>query len=247
MARLNGKSAIIVGGTSGIGKATVELFAKEGARIIFTGRRQEKGDKIVKELNLGQDMVEFIQADSLKSDDLNRVVDRAIEKFGKIDILHNNAGILIEDPIEEIDLVKNFDVTMDLNVRSYLEMIQIVLPYMKKERSGSIINTASVGGVTSMPNYLTYATSKAAVIHMTRSMAREVGEYGVRVNALCPGLTISEMVEEGSEFEKNVLPGVALNRAAKPEEMAYGALFLGSDESSYVTGLSLLMDGGLSV
>lgn len=245
--RLENKVALIVGATSGIGKATAELFAKEGAKVVFTGRRETTGKAIEEEIKREGGEATFVKCDSTNQDDIRSLVDFVINKYGQIDILHNNAGILIEAPLTEIDLEENFDRTMNLNVRSYIAVSQLVVPYMVERGKGSIINTSSVGSVIGMPNHITYSLSKAAVAHMTRSMAMEVAKSGVRVNALCPGLTISEMVEEGSEFEQNVLPNVPMGRAADTMEMAYGALFLASDESSYVTGLQLLIDGGLSL
>lgn len=245
--RLENKVAVIVGATSGIGKATAELFASEGAKVVFTGRREDVGKAIEEEIKSKGGQALFVKCDSTNHDDIKNLVDLVIEQYGQIDILHNNAGILIEAPLTEINLEKNFDRTMNLNVKSYLAVSQLVVPHMTERGKGSIIHTSSVGSVIGMPNYITYSVSKAAVAHMTRSMAMELAKSGIRVNALCPGLTISEMVEEGSEFENNVLPGVPMGRAADPVEMAYGALFLASDESSYVTGLQLLIDGGLSL
>ena len=245
--RLENKVAVIVGATAGIGKATAKLFAKEGAKVVFTGRREEVGKSIEASIKEDGGEATFVQCDSTNKEDITSLVNYVIDKYGQIDVLHNNAGILINAAFTDIDLEENFDRTMNLNVRSYLAVSQLVIPHMLKRGKGSIINTASVGSVIAMADHVTYATSKAAVAHMTRSMAKEYGKTGIRVNALCPGLTISEMVEVGSDFEKNVLPGVPMGRAAAPEEMANGALFLASDESSYVTGLQLLVDGGLSL
>lgn len=167
----------------------------------------------------------------MQKDQIEALVALVIKAYGKIDILHNNAGILIPSPFTEIDLEKNYQATMDINVKNYIMLCQLGTPYMLKDGKGSIINTASVGAITGMPNYVTYSLSKAAVKHMTESMAMEYGRTGIRVNCICPGLTISEMVEEGSEFEKNILPQVSMGRAAHAIEMAYGALSLASVKS----------------
>ncbi len=143
---------------------------------------------------------------------------------------------------------KNFDRTINTNLRSQISIMQLVLPVMLKQKSGSVVNTASVGGIITMPYNIPYSVSKAAIIHMTRTLAKTYAKDGIRFNALCPGLTYSEMVVPGNDFDKAVLPGVPMGRGAQPEEIANGVLFLACDESSYnITGQSLVLDGGLSL
>lgn len=244
--RLEGKVAIIAGATAGIGKAMAKLFAAEGAKVVFTGRREDKGKAIEAEIKEDGNNALFIKADSTKREDIDNVVNETIKQFGKIDILCNNGGILCDPtPTEKMSMTDNFDRTMNTNLRATVEFSQAVLPHMLKAGKGSIVNTASVGADQALPMYVSYATSKAAVKHLTRSMAKEYASRGIRINCIQPGLTTSEMVPVSGSFEQTVLPAVAIGRTAKPEEMAYGALYLASDEASYCCGTCLLIDGGL--
>lgn len=247
MGRVNGKIAIIIGATSGIGKATAMLLAKEGAQVIFTGRREDTGKKVEQEIATQGGKAEFFKCDATNEKESKALVDYVVEKYGRIDVLHNNAGILIDADFLNIDLKNNFDRTMEVNLRSQIAMMQLVLPVMLKQGSGSVINTASVGGIITMPMNIPYSASKAAIIHMGRTMAKTYAKDGIRFNTICPGLTYSEMVVPGNDFDNAVLPGVPMGRGAQPEEIANGVLFLASDESSYVTGQAIVIDGGLSL
>lgn len=247
MKRLQNKVAIIAGATSGIGKAMAALFAEEGAQVIFTGRREAAGKAVEEEIRKLGYNAEFVQVDSTNPEQLQALVDHVLAKYGRIDVLCNNAGVSAGGEFTQMDLEKEFDWLMNVNVRTYFALSKLVIPHMQKAGAGSIINTASVGAVMAMPYQVTYAATKAAVVQMTRSLAKRYAAEGIRVNSLLPGLTHSEMVEEGSAFEKAVLPTVPMKRAASAREIAMGALFLASDESSYATGLSLLLDGGVSL
>jgi len=244
--RLQDKISIICGATSGIGEAMTKLFASEGSTVIFTGRRLELGKKIEEEILQSNGKVKFIQADSTIMQDLKAVVDYAIKEYGRIDVLCNNAGILYDaTPTHEIDIETNYQNTFDINIKSQFMMNSLVIPHMLEAGKGSIINTSSIGADSPMPYFATYSASKAAIKQMTRSMAKEYASRGIRINCIQPGLTTSEMVPVEGSFEQNVLPAVAIGRPADPKEIAYGALFLASDESSYCCGTCLLIDGGL--
>ena len=245
MKRLENKVAIITGATSGIGKAMAVLFAAEGAKVVFAGRRAEQGNAVEKEIQSAGNTAFFCQTDVGKRADLEALVAFTIGKFGRIDILCNNAGILFSAEFTELDLEKDFDRTMDINVQSYISLMQLVIPHMKKSGGGSIVNTASIGAIQAMPMNVSYSVSKAAVKHLTESTALRYAPDKIRINAILPGLTYSEMVEKGNDFDKFVLPLVPLGRGAEPVEIAHGALFLASDDSSYCVGSSLIMDGGL--
>lgn len=245
--RLKDKVCLIIGATSGIGKAMTKLFAKEGGQVVFTGRREEKGKALEEEVNEAGYKARFFQADATSAEDNDKLISFMKEEYGRIDVLCNNSGILMNSAFEDIDLENEFDKMVNVNVRAQFDMIQRVIPIMRENGGGSIVNTASVGAIQALPYHVTYATTKAAVKHMTESLAVELAGDKIRVNNLCPGLTRSEMVTEGSDFENNVLPNVPLGRPASADEIANGALFLASDESSYVTGMSMVMDGGLTL
>ncbi|UWG95536.1 SDR family oxidoreductase [Dehalobacter sp. DCM] len=243
--RLTNKVALITGATSGIGKATAEIFAAEGAKVIFVGRRTELGQAVEDGIRAKGGEATFIQCDVTVQHDLENVINRTIEKYGQIDILFNNAGAGYLGHTHEMDIV-DFDALFNLNIRSYFTMTKLVLPYMMKQRNGSIINCGSVGGIVGMPNNSAYSSSKGAVSLLTKSLAVEYAAYNIRVNALCPGMTTSDLVPAGGDVEKLFAPTVPLGRPAKPEEMAYAAVFFGSDECTYCTGALLVVDGGVT-
>ncbi|MGX7092910.1 SDR family NAD(P)-dependent oxidoreductase [Hutsoniella sourekii] len=245
--RLENKVAVIIGATSGIGMATAELFTKEGASVIFCGRREEKGKEVEKELaQYGN--AEFFQADVTSEEQCKALVDYVVDKYGRIDIFSNNAGVLYEDDFLEVDMEDHYDRLFNTNLRGPFRALQLVIQQMlKQENGGSIVNTASVGAVSTLPFNIPYSVSKAAMLHLTRNLAKTYADKGIRVNAICPGLTYSEMVEPGDDFDKAVLPNVPMGRGAQTEEIANAILFLASDESSYLTGQALIVDGGLSL
>jgi len=244
--RLDGQVAIVTGATSGIGEAIVELYASEGAKVVFAGRRLDKGQALEKKVSGNGGDVLFVQTDVNKLADLKNLVAKALQKYGKIDILVNNAGVGAHYDSEMLDEEKDYDFVMDTNVKSYFVLTREVLPHMVKNNKGSIINTSSVAGVVGLPNAASYSASKGAVNQFTKTLALEYASRGIRVNAVLPGLTTSEMVPEGSDFEKNVLPSVPMGRAASSEEMARTFVFFASEDSSYCTGALLVVDGGLT-
>lgn len=247
MNRLSGKSAVVIGATSGMGEAMVKLFAKEGAEVIFTGRRADKGSLIEREVQQAGGKAFFVQADSTKSEDIVTIFANATGKFGKIDILVNNAGIGTTGAIDSTSM-DEYDKTMNINIRSYYEACSTVVPIMKKQGFGSIINTASIGGLKGLPNTTAYCVSKGAVRLLTKSMAVELASFGIRVNTLCPGTIDTEMLAGTSEeYRAALAAGVPAGKLGSSDDIAYGALYLASDESAYVTGLDLVIDGGLSV
>ena len=245
--RLEGKVAIVTGATSGIGEAVVKLFAAEGAKVVFAARRLEKGQALEEALRAEGGQVSFVQTDVTNNDDLKNLVAKTLEIYGCIDILINNAGTLRNYESENMDIEKDYDNVMNTNVKSYFILTKEVIPHMLEKGKGSIVNTASVGAEIAVPFHASYAASKGAVRQFTKSLAVEYATRGIRVNCVMPGLTTSEMVPVGGDFEAGVLPSVPVARAAMPEEIATGFLFLASDEASYVTGASLVIDGGLTI
>ena len=247
MNRLIGKSAIVIGATSGMGESIAKMFAAEGAEVIFTGRRQEKGLAIEKDIKDAGGKAIFVQADSTKSEDLEKIIKCAVETFGKIDILVNNAGIGLTGAIDETSM-DTYDRIMNINLRSYYEACRLVVPVMKKQGKGSIINTASIGGLKGLAFTSAYCASKGGVRLFGRSMAVELAPYGIRVNTICPGTIDTDMLSGTTEeYRKMLADGVPMKRVGSGDDIAYGAVYLASDESAYVTGTDLVIDGGIAI
>jgi len=251
--KLTGRVAIITGATSGIGKATALLFAREGADLVITGRRAELGQRVAEECRLKGVRSAFVQADHTRPEDCERVVAETLRLFGKIDILFNNAGIVLNGTAETTS-EEDWNYLMALNVTAVWRMSRLVLPHMRAQGKGVIVNNASDWGVVGAADALAYAASKGAVVLMTKSMALDHAAEGIRVNAVCPGDTlVDRWIEQGyfkdsgavtyeqAVAEASYLP---MKRLGRPEEIARAVLFLACDDSSFVTGATLLVDGG---
>jgi NAD(P)-dependent dehydrogenase (short-subunit alcohol dehydrogenase family) len=253
MKKLSDRVAIITGATSGIGKATARLFAEEGADLVITGRRVELGQRVENEIReLGARCV-FVQADHTQADDCSRVVERALSEFGRVDILFNNAGIVTSGTAETTsDEVWNE--TFAINVTALWRMSKLVLPHMKRQGKGVIVNNGSDWSVVAGTDAFPYIASKGAVGMMTKAMALDYARENIRVNAVCPGDTLVDRwiekdfndsdpitIEAAMKDSSAYLP---MGRFGRPEEIAKAVLFLASDDSSFVTGHLLLVDGG---
>jgi len=245
--RLKDKAALITGGTSGIGEATVELFAAEGARVAFTGRREDRGRAL--EARTG---AKFILADHRIAEDCQRAVDEAAGALGKIDILFNNAGV-VHGGTAESTSDEAWQETLDLNVTAVWRMSKLVIPIMRGQGGGVIVNNASDWGLVGAPNALAYCMSKSAVIQMTRCMALDHAQENIRVNAVCPGDTFVERwLDEGyfrhaermTEAQARHSDSIPMGRVGDVQEIARVALFLACDDSSFMTGAALPVDGG---
>lgn len=252
--RLKNKTAIITGATSGIGKATALRFAEEGADLVITGRRVGLGKAVEAECKSKGVRCVFVEADHSKVEDCQRVVEAALKEFNRIDILFNNAGIVTKGTAETTDDGTWLD-TLSINVTAVWKMCQLVLPYMKKQGSGVIVNNGSDWSVVAGRDAFPYVVSKGAVGMMTKAMALDYARDGIRVNAICPGDTFVDRWMEKGYFEgsdpvtleeaiKESSAYIPMGRFGKPEEIANAVLFLASDESSFVTGHLLLVDGG---
>jgi len=252
--RLSGRVAIVTGGTSGIGKATAILFAEEGANVVLTGRRAEQGEAIANEIRQKGGRAAFIQADHTKLEDCERVAAETIRLFGKIDILFNNAGIVTKGTAETT-LEEVWAETFAINVTAVWRMSKLVIPHMKQQGSGVIVNNGSDWSVVGGKDAFPYVASKGAVGMMTKAMALDFAQDKIRVNAVCPGDTfVTRWLEKGyfedsdpvtlEEAMRESSAYIPLGRFAQPEEIARAVLFLASDDSSFVTGHLLLVDGG---
>jgi len=255
MGKLAGKVAIITGATSGIGRATALLFAEEGADLVITGRRAELGRRLENEIRERDARCIFVEADHTRADDCSRVVERTlVERFaGRIDILFNNAGIVTsgtaETTTEEI-----WNETLAINVTAVWRMSKLVLPHMRRQGGGVIVNNGSDWSVVAGKDAFPYIMSKGAVAMMTKAMALDYARENIRVNAVCPGDTlVDRWIERDFKGSDPVTLEAALKessaylpmgRFGKPEEIAQAVLFLASDDSSFVTGHLLLVDGG---
>ena len=248
---LNNKISIITGGATGIGKATVETFAKEGAKVIFCDINKKQGLLNQKKFNsMGLDTF-FIQADVSNETDVKKMINFVVKKFNKIDTLFNNAGI--EQPVtpsHKVD-VKIFDKIISINLKGVFLCSKHALPIMMEKKSGAIVNNSSISAFANVGGNIGYASSKGGVMSLTRVLAVEYAKYNIRVNAVCPGVIDTPMNERNlkravnkSQLKKKWKTVTPLGRVASPYELAQTVLFLSSNMSSFVTGVGLLVDGG---
>ena len=254
MKKLSGKVAIITGATSGIGKATALLFAKEGADLVITGRRAELGKAVETEISQMGVRCVFVRADHSQADDCSSVLDQSLASFGRVDILFNNAGIVTSGTAETTS-EEVWNETMAINVTGMWRMCKLVIPQMKKQGGGVIVNNGSDWSVVAGKDAFPYVGSKGAVGLMTKAMALDYARDNIRVNAVCPGDTFVDRWMEKGYFEgsdpvsieeamKESSAYIPMGRFGKPEEIASAVLFLASGDSSFVTGHLLLVDGG---
>ena len=243
--RLKNKTAIITGGGTGIGLASAQLFCKEGANVSIVGRRQEPLEK-AKSL-IGDNLL-AIQGDITEDATLDRLGKQTLERFGGIDILVNNAGIFTMGPMHEMDS-REWDRTLDVNLRSGFKLCKAILPTMMHGGGGSIIHIGSILGMISVPETAAYNVSKGGQIQLSRSIAVEYGSYGIRSNILCPGMIETEMTEslrENEDLMKEWIKDYPIGRFGKPDDVAHACLYLASEESSFVTGAVIPIDGGFT-
>ena len=252
--KLYGQTAIITGATSGIGKATALVFAQEGAKVVITGRRQDRGKEVSSAIQADGGVCQFIQADHTDPAACSRVVELTLADYGRIDILFNNAGIVTKGTAETVT-EDDWHNTLAINVTAVWRMSRLVIPIMRKQGKGVIVNNASDWAVVGAQDALPYAVSKGAVALMTKSMALDCAHENIRVNAVCPGDTFVDRWLETGYFEASdpvtleqakaeSAAYIPMKRFADPMEIARAVLFLASDDSSFVTGHLLLVDGG---
>lgn len=240
---LQGKTAIVTGGTRGIGLAIVKKFLDNGANVVLTGSRQETVDKALAELTAYGDRVMGLHPDLCNADQVAELVNKTVETYGKLDIMVNNAGISARESLYDYD-PSNFDKILDINLKSVFIGCQAAARVMKEQGGGAIINTSSMVSIYGQPSGCGYPTSKFAVNGLTRSLARELGHDNIRVNAVAPGVTRTDMVAAlPKEMVERISAPIPLGRIGEPEEVADAFLFLASDMASYVTGEVLSVDG----
>jgi NAD(P)-dependent dehydrogenase (short-subunit alcohol dehydrogenase family) len=248
--RLEGKVALITGGTSGIGSAAATRFGKEGASVAITGRNPERGAEVVADIEKTGAEAIFIRSDVRYADDCKQAVGQTLERFGKIDILFNNAGVFHPKTIPECT-EEEWDETIDSSLKGTFLMSKYTLPSMIEQGSGSIILTSSGWGILGGNDAAAYCAAKGGMVIMAKAMAIDHGPQGIRVNCVCPGDVLTPMLHDDAEKRGMTWDDYAAGAVDRPlgrigtvDEIADAVLFLASDESSFITGESLVVDGG---
>jgi NAD(P)-dependent dehydrogenase (short-subunit alcohol dehydrogenase family) len=254
MGRLDRKTAVITGGASGVGAATVRRFVEEGAQVIIADILDDKGKALVEELG---DAAAYVHTDVAREEEVAAAIGQAAKRWGRLDCLFNNAGAGGVDEILEALPMDGYQQTMDVLLKGVIMGMKHAAPIMKRQRAGSIINTGSVAGLLSGYGPLVYSIAKAAVIHLSRCTAMELGEWGVRVNCICPGgivtpifgrsvgLPVDKADETLGVVSELLRHAQAIPRPGHPNDIAGAALWLASDEAAFVNGHALVVDGGL--
>ena len=248
--RLENKVALITGGTSGIGEATAILFAKEGAHITITGRNEERGRAVAERIIKDGGKALFIRTDVRSAQDCNHAVNEALRAYNGLDILFNNAGVFYPHTILDCT-EQEWDEQIDVNLKGTFLMSKAALPHMIEQRRGVIINNSSGWGIAGGDSAVAYCASKGGVVLLTKAMAIDHGRQGIRVNCICPGDVDTPMLPEDARMRgqkwRDYLAGCGnrpLGRIGTSDEIAKAALFLASDDSSFMTGATLVVDGG---
>lgn len=241
--RLYGKVAIVTGGTSGIGEGICKAFAAEGAKVAVAGRNEERGCRIEKEIREKGGEAEFFRTDVTKEEEIVKLIDSALAKWGKLDVLVNNAGIGFSGPLSETS-VETWEKVFGTNARAVFLGIKHGIPELLKTQ-GSLITVSSMGGIKPLPQHYAYSPSKAAATMVTKVAALEYASKGVRCNVICPGVVDTPIIATATEEIKQAVAGsIPAGRLGKPEDIAGIAVYLASDESKWTTGQSFSVDGG---
>jgi NAD(P)-dependent dehydrogenase (short-subunit alcohol dehydrogenase family) len=249
--RLRDKAVIVTGGASGIGRAICELFAEEGARVLVADIDVDGGEVTLGRIKAGGGEAVFVQTDVSKEADVQEMVQAAVNAYGTVNVLVNDAAAFVFGAIEDVTR-EDWLRVMGVNVFGASSCVKHVVPLMKAAGGGSIVNIASISSFVAQPAFIPYSASKGALLQLTRCLALDLGPSNIRVNCICPGYVLTEATERHlkhtnttrEEYMKEARQASFFNRVGDPREVAYGALFLASDESSLVTGAPLMMDGG---
>lgn len=248
--KLEGRVALITGGATGMGRATSELFSQEGARVVIASRSETSGQQAAEEIRKSGGEAFFIQTDVTRATDVQRMVDATVDRYGRIDILFNNAGTPFDISLLDLD-VEEWDRCFAVNLRPVFLASKFTIPHMQRAGSGVILNNASQIALVGVAGAPAYAAAKAGVVSLTKSLALAHARDGIRANCICPGTTWTPLAETGYgslpdpqaaiEGSKKRIP---LGRLGAPEDIARAALYLASDDAAFVTGAVLLVDGG---
>ena len=248
--RLAGKVALITGGNSGIGKASAILFAQEGAKVVIAARDTVSGEETASAIKKGGGTAVFVRTDVSQRDDCKQAVDLTITRFGRIDVLFNNAGMALVKTLHETT-EEEWDRIFDTNLKSIFRMCKFAIPHMIAGGGGSIINTGSQLSMVAAPSFAAYCATKGAILNLSRAMALDYAKHNIRVNTLCPGAVATPRrlrQFEGKEGPQGTLGHLAslhpMGRIGQPEELAPAVLFLACGDASFVTGTALVVDGG---
>lgn len=246
MGKLEEKTAIVTGAGSGIGRGIAKRFAKEGANVVVSDIDTEGGEKVVEETEDSNREAIFVRTDVSKKEDVSELVERTLEEYDEIDILVNNAGVYIQKPITEME-IDEWDKVLDVNLKGTFLMTRSVAQEMVKEDKGKIINVTSIAGKVGYPNSAAYSASKGGIIAMTRALALELSPRGINVNAIAPGVIKTAMTEdllEDEEVSEQMLANTPIGRFGEPKDIASAAVYLASEESDFVTGETMFVEGG---
>ena len=251
MSSFKGKVALVTGGTSGIGRETAVAFAREGAKIVVSGRREREGQETVDIIKKAGGEAIFVKTDVAKEQDVKAMVEKAVATYGHLDYAFNNAGIeQLPTPLVEQE-EETFDQIIDINVKGVWLSMKYEIPQMLKNGGGAIVNTASVAGLIGFPGIPIYIASKHAVLGLTKSVALEYAKSGIRVNAVSPAAIETDMVDrfvgKMGDARQQLAAMHPVGRMGKPEEIADAVIYLCSDKASFITGQSLAVDGGFTV
>ena len=251
--RLNGKVAIVTGAGSGIGQATAKLFAKEGAKVVVADNNPTTGEEVARQIKKEGGEATFVLVDMARTADVEEMIKVTVQTYGKLDILFNNAGV----PGENLDNTteENWRHVIDVNLTGPFLACKYAIPIMRKQGGGNIIRTSSTAGIKASSRSPSYNTSKAGLIMLTKSLATILGKDNIRVNCICPGpvdtgltdafMNFPKTEEQKLAYKEAIARVTPLGRYGRPEEISSVVLFLASDESSFVTGIAYLVDGGL--
>lgn len=248
--RLQDKVAIVTGGSVGIGQATAVLFAEEGARVVISNPSEPAGEECAAQIRAQGGEAIFVQTDISNEEHCRRVCDETVKIFGRLDILINNGAVFIFKGLEAS--VADWQRMLSVNIMGTALMSRFASEYMKQAGGGSIVNLGSISSFVAQPSFITYSSTKGAILQMTRNMAMDLAPFNIRVNCVCPGTILTRASEEHmarvgmtkEEFIAVESPKHMLNRVGDPREVAYPILFLASDEASFITGTHLMVDGG---